>query len=52
MVMALSRVVVVGVMRSGRILKIEPIRLANTLDMESEKTRTLQDDSKSFRLRQ
>lgn len=49
--MALSRVVVVGVMRHGCILKIDPIRLANTLDMESKKKRKLQNDSKIFGLR-
>lgn len=40
MVMALSRVVVVGIMRSGFSLQIDPVRFANVLDMESEKERT------------
>lgn len=40
MLMFLRRVVVVRVMRSGYILKIDPIRFANALDMESEKKRT------------
>lgn len=39
MMMVLSRVVVVGVMRCGYILKIDLIRYVNVLDMELEKER-------------
>lgn len=40
MIMALDRVVVAKVMRSGYVLKLGPIRFANALDMESEKEKT------------
>ena len=40
MIMALGRVVVARIMRSGYVLKIGPIRFANALGIESEKERT------------
>lgn len=40
MLMVMRKVVVVRVMRSGNILKIDPIRFADALDTEPEKKKS------------